>query len=74
MVSTIVVAAHFVLSSWLYFTLLYAVLAGLVATAVAVVVGVQDRWGDEAQRLGGFWITLVHGVILLVGGAVVLLL
>lgn len=71
---TVVLAAHFVPYSWLYSTLLYAVLAVLLAAAVAVVVGVQHRWGEDAQHHGGFWITLANGLILLTGGVVALLL
>lgn len=73
-VFTTVLAAHFVPYSWLYGTVLYAVLALLVALAVALVVGVQDRWGVDVQRKAGVWITLANGLILLTGGAVALTL
>lgn len=73
-VFTIVLAAHFVPYAWLYSTLLYAVVAGLMALAVAAVVLVQDRWDDDAPRLAGFWIALANGLLLLLGGVVALTL
>lgn len=73
-VFSIVLAAHFVPYSWLYGTFLYVVLAVLIAAAVTVVVAVESRWGEESERLAGFWITLANGVILLAGGAVALAL
>ena len=72
-----VVAVHFVPYSWLYGTLLYAVLGAVIAIAVAVVVAQQGRWGSDgesAARISGALACLSVAVPMALGGVVALLL
>lgn len=79
-----VVAVHFVPYSWLYGTPLYAVLGAVIAVAVAVVVGLQDRWvtdddgsglvDEKSGRIPGALVCLSVGVPMALGGVIALLL
>lgn len=73
----VVVAVHFVPYAWLYSTPLFAVLGGVIAVAVTVVVAQQDRWGSDgesSERVPGALVCLSVGVSMALGGVVALLL